>query len=848
MPGKYGFLAILAICTGLLILGCSGANEKPVTPSDRPESAGNGKSSSSASQTHLWGYWDIRFDFENMEVTAIPNRHAMFTANLTRIMNNNPPMLSFSFNGITPDLGFVDIDLDVTIAHPFPDLPEYNGYDVRGIFMGNGSGTFAYNSKCRYPVKGIDQFMMNNPVTGVGGPDGYTRWFNQSEFDGSMPLVSYHPGNYASNNFSGTATVNPYRYFADGLNKNSPPYKWLTVNTDSRGVFSSGSKNKRNYYLRFPQPDPSIRYGYGVIANWEGVAPEFHPDNAREAIAVEAVDAGELYYVDETVKGGNIKVEVSVFDWMPHSLSGVMEDYTIFIETPLLNEPYRFTPDDMTPILTGNNSFTYCAEIPPDNLTQSGEFPIWIIVESEHYDYTNKFGVPNTADTDKLAAFFEFSLTVSDVDPCPPPVVVSIEPDHAKGGDILTGVSIQVADLKDGPSLAVNMIRDGFAPIPATNVEYKSSTALTCDFDLKWAAKGFWGIEVISGCGSPPGTAFGLFEITYQSGRFVWAKQAGGNIQDMGIGVEKMSDDSIMVVGIIQDKAVFAEGEPNETTINCLGMHDFFIARYDEYGSLIWVKREGGIGADYGMAVTVFNDDSFAVTGAFSGTVIFSQGEINETVLVASGTYDFFIARYNSDGTLLWAKRAGGSENTGGAVIKGLSDNSMVVIGNFRDSVVFGEGEPNETTLVSKGLTDVFFARYGSDGAFLWAISFGGIHGDSGGGITVLSDDSAVVTGSFHQTVVFGEGEPNETTLVSESGTDMFIARYNPDGTLVWVKSSYGAGSSRGYGITTLSDDSMAITGSFSDTVILGKGEPNEKTLVSAGDSDIFIARYNADG
>ncbi|MCX6645479.1 MAG: hypothetical protein NTY09_03850, partial [bacterium] len=69
--------------------------------------------------------------------------------------------------------------------------------------------------------------------------------------------------------------------------------------------------------------------------------------------------------------------------------------------------------------------------------------------------------------------------------------------------------------------------------------------------------------------------------------------------------------------------------------------------------------------------------------------------------------------RYNPDGTLAWAKRAGGaSGDDSGRGITALSDNSTVVTGGFHDSAKFGPGEPNETILESAGGRDIFIARF----------------------------------------------------------------------------------------------------------------------------------------
>ena len=65
-------------------------------------------------------------------------------------------------------------------------------------------------------------------------------------------------------------------------------------------------------------------------------------------------------------------------------------------------------------------------------------------------------------------------------------------------------------------------------------------------------------------------------------------------------------------------------------------------------------------------------------------------------------------------------------------------------------------------------------------------------------------------------------------------------------GNLHWAKSAGGASYyDSGLGITTLSDNSTVVTGKFRESATFGPGEPNQTVLISAGDDDIFVARYS---
>jgi uncharacterized delta-60 repeat protein len=332
-------------------------------------------------------------------------------------------------------------------------------------------------------------------------------------------------------------------------------------------------------------------------------------------------------------------------------------------------------------------------------------------------------------------------------------------------------------------------------------------------------------------------------------GTLAWATRAGGTEDDQGYGITVLSYTPLVVTGYFKGTATFGEGETYETVLVSAGGLDIFVAKYNPNGFLTWAKRAGGTLTDVGCGITTRSDNTTVVTGYFNGKATFGEGEAFETDLVSGGESDIFVARYRDDSLLEWAKRAGGTDYAYGKKITTLSDDSTVVTGYFRGTATFGDGEANETILVSDGDDyDIVMARYNVTGTLVWAKRAGGAYQDTGQGLTTLSDSSIMLTGDFRNTATFGEGEANETILVSDGTTDIFVARYYPNGTLVWAKRAGGLMYSGGRGITALSDDSTVVTGHFHESATFGEGEANETFLVSYGLTDVFVARYNTDG
>lgn len=252
-------------------------------------------------------------------------------------------------------------------------------------------------------------------------------------------------------------------------------------------------------------------------------------------------------------------------------------------------------------------------------------------------------------------------------------------------------------------------------------------------------------------------------------------------------------------------------------------------------------------GDGWGEDVDVSTDGSQFVTGVLNGDTIFGKGEANETIVIGDGA---FVARYNPDGTLAWVRQVAGELQGHG--IATFADSSCCAVGTFREAPVFGAGEPSETTLVATnpGFDAVWIAHYHPDGALAWAR---GIVGDQVAAhqVAAFPDGDVVVVGQHQGTVVLAAGEPEETTLTAAGGTsrsDLFVARYDPEGRLEWVRRAGAELHDIGLGITSFADGTCAVVGYFTNTVTFGEGEPNERTLTSAGAEDVFVMRVEAGG
>jgi len=498
---------MLVVSVSLVLSGCATHNGDPATPGIENGLSSGSRDLSVDSSAVLWGYYDVHIDPRDFSVSVTPDRSAMFLCNVVNFINNKTPSaLKVEIISKEENPDYLDLNVNIGITHPFPGFPSFNGYDVRGVFMGDGSESLGYNGELVYPVAGVDQTMPACSDTAAGRADGYTRWFNLAEFStGGMPLFSYTQGDFATPGFAGTATLCPYKYFTDSLGPDDELWSWLNDHADLNGVFSSSASNTRNYSLRFPT-EKILDFGYAIIGSWKGLEPVYHPANAPESPAVDVTVTDNLYYVDDANKGGNLIVDFSVFGWE-------YQPSTILIESTVLSGVHAFNPTD---IETGTTpSYTsYSIMIPADNIQGTDDNEFWVIAEYSAFDYTNQFGVENQADTDPLAAFFRYDLEVSDTEPeCPTPQILDISPKIVITGTFVDDAKIELNTVVPGPDLAANLVKSGQSQINGTDVQWVDDTTITADFDLSGAAIGYWDLVVTNGCGGMPGGCPGIFKV-----------------------------------------------------------------------------------------------------------------------------------------------------------------------------------------------------------------------------------------------------------------------------------------------------------------------------------------------
>jgi hypothetical protein len=251
--------------------------------------------------------------------------------------------------------------------------------------------------------------------------------------------------------------------------------------------------------------------------------------------------------------------------------------------------------------------------------------------------------------------------------------------------------------------------------------------------------------------------------------------------------------------------------------------------------------RIGGAGNDYGKDLAMDSAGNIISAGYFNGTVDFDPGP-GVFNLTALGISDNYVAKYTPTGSLLWAFRTGGAaaELPHSVVLDG-SDN-IYLAGYFSTTTDFDPGV-GVTSRTCAGLRDVYVAKYSSSGAFNWVNTFGSTADDEGFDLHLDGSGNVYATGMFEGTVNAGGGN-----LVSNGGLDAFFVKYDNSGNHLWSYSMGGVGNDQGYAVRTDSLGNVWLAGAFAGTNINFGAAGGVTNLTSAGQQDIFLAKYTPGG
>lgn len=307
-------------------------------------------------------------------------------------------------------------------------------------------------------------------------------------------------------------------------------------------------------------------------------------------------------------------------------------------------------------------------------------------------------------------------------------------------------------------------------------------------------------------------------------GKLLWLQTAGGEKIDRGYGVAVDKMGNSYVTGHFESPTF----QIGDKTFKNHGSYDYFIAKYDPTGKLLWAETAGGTDYDYGHGIAVTPEGDCYVAGTFSGVV-----QIGNSHSTGKGR-SMFVAKYDTDGKMLWSHLAGKGGSQSGHQIAVDIQGNCYLCGLITGIIELAGQEVGSDTKQQ----DIFLAKFSPAGKLIWSANSGGHANGLSTGVAVDKSGNCYLTGMFKNVAKFGN-----TTLNSVGEYDIFVARIHADGTPGWAYSGGGEKIDYGLGIAVDQSGNCYVTGEFTDDVVF-----MGQHLTQLGGRDLFITRFSPDG
>ncbi|MEI7980018.1 MAG: T9SS type A sorting domain-containing protein [Bacteroidota bacterium] len=311
----------------------------------------------------------------------------------------------------------------------------------------------------------------------------------------------------------------------------------------------------------------------------------------------------------------------------------------------------------------------------------------------------------------------------------------------------------------------------------------------------------------------------------------------GNNNEGYGNYITSDQEDNIIILGNFTHSVTIN----TLTLINPGNFDAAFMAKIDPSGNVIWLRQVGN-GQTYsdGYCVETDNENNIVTSGVFYGSFT-----IGDFILVSSGDQDVFVAKYDKNGDVQWAKRAGGETIEYISFVSTDSLKNIYLTGEFVSRNITIDNYPLPLT-ESDG--DVVLVKFTPSGDVSWAFAYGG-DPTPGSFQRTWCWPTAIKTNSAGDNYIYGwTGNHNyygPYLLESPYNTEnLFLTKINNSGIVQWAKIIKEKGQNwHSLQIDLDKTGNCYIGGNIRDTTWF-----DINPVMGQGRYDLFLARYDQEG
>jgi hypothetical protein len=308
----------------------------------------------------------------------------------------------------------------------------------------------------------------------------------------------------------------------------------------------------------------------------------------------------------------------------------------------------------------------------------------------------------------------------------------------------------------------------------------------------------------------------------------IWAAHIEGTLDDYPTGMAVDSAGFCYITGWFNSAALdFGNLKVTNTSQN---FAEIFVAKYDPNGNALWARSAQGAsgGADKPYSIAIDGQGSCYITGDFnSSTLVFDTIHLNKL-----SNINMFIAKYSTDGTVLYARRANCTGDSHGYALAVDPQSNCYLAGAFKNTITLGD-----TVLTSSGNADIFLTKMAPESTVLWATSAGGNNLDAAVALTTDKQGYCYMTGYFNSDSIHFD----TWNLVNNTSgfQDILLSVYSPTGQVEWAKSIGGNHNDYPNAISVDPSRKITIAGTLGSTAMT----VGDTTLESFGTVDVLVAR-----
>jgi hypothetical protein len=207
------------------------------------------------------------------------------------------------------------------------------------------------------------------------------------------------------------------------------------------------------------------------------------------------------------------------------------------------------------------------------------------------------------------------------------------------------------------------------------------------------------------------------------AGAVSWAARIAGSGSEVGWAIATDTSGNVFVTGVYGAAVtIYNTGGTSGATLPFTGSYDCFIAKYTSAGAVSWAAQIAGTttSTEYGYGIATDTSGNVFVTGWYSAALtLYNTGGTTGATLTNTGGNDVFVAKYSSTGTVLWVAQIAGlatSTDQGYGIATDASGNVFVTGYYSAALTLYNTGGTTGATLSFTGGSDVFIAKYSSDG------------------------------------------------------------------------------------------------------------------------------------